>query len=370
MASEVTNSPATSTVRMTAAEMSAAKRSVSRDSMAAAAVMTVLKLAAGLLSGSLGVLSDAAHSALDLVGAALTYFSVRVSDLPADEDHTYGHGKVENLSALGEAILMAVSCGWIIAEALNRIFKHEVNLHHSLWPVLVLLLSIAVDYWRSRKLRKVAQQTGSPALATDAFHFASDIWSTVAVLGGLAASWLGVRIGVDQLKLADPVAAVVVSVMILRLTLLLSKETIAVLMDAIPAETRHELVREVSQVEGVLAVEKARVRRAGAGHFVDLTLALPRRFTFEHSDELVQAATAAVQRVLPQADVVVHTAPRIGRAESIFDRVRAAAARNNVSVHDLSVQLLHGKLRVEQHVELDETLTLLKAHEFVCALEA
>jgi divalent metal cation (Fe/Co/Zn/Cd) transporter len=122
-------------------------------------------------------------------------------------------------------------------------------------------------------------------------------------------------------------------------------------------------------MEGVLAVERARVRRAGAGHFVDLTLAMPRRFTFEHTDELVDAATEAVRRVLPEADVVVHAIPRVARAESIFDRVRAAAARNNVSVHDLSVQSVHGKLRVEQHVELDETLTLMKAHEFVCALE-
>jgi divalent metal cation (Fe/Co/Zn/Cd) transporter len=184
------------------------------------------------------------------------------------------------------------------------------------------------------------------------------------------ASWIGVRVGIYQLRLADPVAAVVVSVMILRLTILLGRETIGVLLDAIPAEMRSKLVREVERVEGVLAVEKARVRRAGAGHFVDLTLAMPRRYTFEHTGELVAAATAAVQRVLPAADVVVHPVPRRARAESIFDRVRAAAARNNVSVHDLSVQSVHGKLRVEQHVELDETLTLVRAHEFVTTLEA
>jgi cation diffusion facilitator family transporter len=355
---------------MQLAELTAAKQRVTRDSMLAAAAMTVLKLAAGLLSGSLGVLSDAAHSGLDLVGAALTYFSVRVSDKPADEDHTYGHGKVENLSALGEAILMAISCAWIIAEALDRIFHNQTVLRHSVWPVAVLLSSIAVDWWRSRKLRKVAEATGSPALATDAFHFASDIWSTVAVLGGLAASWIGERVGVYQLRLADPVAALVVSVMILRLTILLGKETIAVLLDAIPAETRANLVHEVERVQGVLAVEKARVRRAGAGHFVDLTLAMPSRYTFEHTGELVDAATDAVHRILPAADVVVHPVPRMARAESIFDRVRAAAARHNVSVHDLSVQSVHGKLRVEQHLELDETLTLVKAHEFVTLLEA
>lgn len=355
---------------LTQAETTALKQRVSRDSMLAAAVMTLLKLVAGLMSGSLGVLSDAAHSGLDLVGAAMTFFSVRVSDLPADEDHTYGHGKIENLSALGEAVLMALSCVWIMIEALNRIFYHTNELRNSVWPVLVLLLSIAVDYWRSHKLRKVAVETGSPALATDAFHFASDIWSTVAVLGGFVASWIGAHVGIYQLKLADPVAAVVVSVMILRLTVLLGKETVAVLMDAIPAEMRSKLVREVEQVEGVLAVEKARVRRAGAGYFVDLTLAMPRRFTFEHTGDLVDAATEAVRRILPGADVVVHPVPRVARAESLFDRVRAAASRHNVSVHDLSVQLVHGRLHVEQHVELDETLTLFQAHEFVCLLEA
>ena len=363
--STVLNEPA-----MTLAESSSEKRRVARNSMLAAAAMTLLKLAAGLLSGSLGVLSDAAHSGLDLVGAALTFFSVQVSDKPADEDHTYGHGKIENLSAFCEAILMAISCGWIIWEALDRIFHRSMELHHSIWPVLVLLISIAVDFWRSRQLRAVAQRTGSPALATDAFHFASDIWATLAVLTGLCASWAGARYGISWLKYADPFAAVVVSLMILRLTLMLGRETVAVLMDEVPAETRRRLVREVQQVEGVMAVEQARVRRAGAGYFADLTLALPRRFTFEHTGELVQAATDAVHRALPRADVVIHTVPREARAESVFDRVRAVAARNNVSVHELSVQSLHGRLRVEQHVELDETMTLRVAHGFVSALEA
>ena len=352
------------------AQVSAAKRRVARSSMLAAAAMTLLKLAAGLLSGSLGVLSDAAHSGLDMAGAALTFFSVRVSDKPADEDHTYGHGKIENLSAFGEAVLMAFSCAWIIWEAIERIVRHTMLLRHPLWPVLVLLTSIAVDFWRSRQLRAVARQTGSPALATDAFHFASDIWATLAVLAGLGASWLGTRLGIGWLRYADPCAAVLVSLMILRLTLLLGRETVAVLVDEIPAETRRRLVREVEQVEGVLAIEQARVRRAGAGYFADLTLALPRRYTFEHTGDLVQAATAAVHRALPTADVVIRTVPRQARAESIFDRVRAVAARNNVSVHELSVQSHRGKLRVELHVELDETMPLLQAHGFVTSMEA
>jgi cation diffusion facilitator family transporter len=304
------------------------------------------------------------------VGAALTYFSVHVSDKPADEDHTYGHGKIENLSAFSEAGLMALSCAWIIWEAVQRIFYHAVELHHSLWPVLVLATSIGVDIWRSRQLREVAVRTGSPALATDAFHFASDIWATAAVLVGLGAAWVGERFQIGALRYADPVAALVVSLMILRMTVRLGHEAVAALVDEIPAETRRRLVREVERVDGVLAVERARVRRAGAGYFADVTLALPRRYTFEHTGELVEAATAAVQRALPGADVVIHTIPRETKAESIFDRVRAVAARNNVSVHELSIQTHHGRLQVELHVELDETLALRDAHDFVTAMEA
>src|SRR5271165_2653798 len=231
MTTAVSNPPVSSPSTSGSAGFSAAKRRVALHSMLAAGTMTLLKVAAGLFSGSLGWLSDAAHSGLDLAGAALTFFSVQVSDKPADDDHTYGHGKIENLSAFGEAGLMAVSCAWIIWEAMQRIIRHTVELRHSLWPVLVLLASIAVDYWRSRELRAVAERTGSAALATDAFHFASDIWSTLAVLAGLGASWMGFRFHIGWLRYADPCAAIVVSLMILRLTLHLSRETVAVLMD-------------------------------------------------------------------------------------------------------------------------------------------
>ena len=350
--------------------LSAEKRRVAWRSMAAAAVMTLLKLGAGLFSGSLGVLSDAAHSGLDLAGSALTFFSVNVSDKPADEDHTYGHGKIENLSAFAEACLMAVSCAWIIWEAVQRILYRAVDLQHAIWPALVLVISVGVDFWRSRQLSAVAKRTGSPALATDAFHFASDIWSTVAVLAGLIVTWLGTRFGIGALHYADPCAAVIVSLMILGMSIRLGHEALGALIDEVPSETRRRLVHEVERVAGVMAVERARVRRAGAGYFVDLTLALPRRFTFEHTGELVQAATAAVHRALPTADVVIHTIPRETRAESIFDRVRAVAARNNVSVHELSIQTHHGRLQVELHVEIEENRSLSEAHGFVTTLEA
>jgi len=360
-------------------EMSAAKRRVALESMVAALVMTLLKLGAGLLSGSLGVLSDAAHSGLDLIGSALTFFSVQVSDKPADSTHTYGHAKFENLSAFVEAGLMLVSCAWIIYEAMQRIFRHEAVVHHSVWPVLVLVLSVAVDWWRSRELGAVARKFNSSALAADAFHFASDIWSTLAVLSGLLLSWVGSLMHIGWLSYADPVAAILVSLLILRLTWKLTRETSEILLDATPPLVRESILREVAEVEGVLAIEQVRVRRAGSSTFADLTLALPRTYTFEHTNELVRATTEAVQRVVPDADVVIHTVPRQSSAESIFDRVRAVAARNNVGVHEVSVQSLEtgtesgkmrGKMRLEQHVELNEAMTLAEAHDFVTAMEA
>ncbi len=254
---------------------SAEKRRVALHSMIAAAAMTLLKLAAGLFSGSLGVLSDAAHSALDLTGSALTFFSVQVSDKPADEDHTYGHGKVENISSFGEVGLMAISCAWIIWEAIERIRHNTVELRHSVWPVLVLLTSIAVDFWRSRQLAATCQAHRFSGTGDGRIPFCQ---RHLVHLRGARRSWRQLdrerNFRVQWLRYADPFAAVVVSLMILRITARFTRETVAVLMDEVPAETRRQIVDEVERVDGVLAVEQARVRRAGATYFADLTLAL------------------------------------------------------------------------------------------------
>jgi cation diffusion facilitator family transporter len=353
-----------------AQKLSKEKRTVALMSVAAATAMTILKIVAGILSGSLGMLSDAAHSGLDLLGAGLTFFSVGISDRPADEDHTYGHAKIENISAFTETFLMAASCVWIVKEAVERIFLHPKDIKPSIWPFAVLLLSMAVDYWRSHQLIAVARRTGSSALEADALHFASDIWSSVAVFAGLGASIIGVRWNIPLLRFADPIAAITISIMILHFSWKLARKTIAVLMDAIPADTRLRMLSEVQRTDGVLGVERARVRRSGNSYFADLTLALPRSLTFQRTEQLVEEATAAVNRVLPNADVVIHTVPREGFAESIFDRVRAVASRNNVSIHDVSVQSFHGELRVEQHVEVAERMSLKDAHDFVCRLES
>jgi cation diffusion facilitator family transporter len=345
------------------------KRTVAMVSVLAASGMTLLKLITGLLTGSLGMLSDAAHSGIDVAGAGLTFLSVRVSDKPADENHPYGHGKIENVSAFVETFLMLASSIWITYEAVVRIFFHPVAIRYSFWPLLVLALSIAVDLWRSRQLMAVANKYGSQALEADALHFASDIWSTIAVFIGLSASWLGAYLHVTWLRLADAFAAIAVSLMILYFSWKLAYRTVAALVDTVPIETRRRVLNEVRHTDGVLSVDQARMRRSGNSYFADFTLSLSRQLTFQRTEELVKEATVAVQRVLPDADVVIHTVPRPAVAESIFDKVRAVAARNNVVLHDVSVQSFDGKLRVEQHIEVAEKMTLHDAHAFVRRIE-
>jgi cation diffusion facilitator family transporter len=345
------------------------KRVAALVSMLAACGMTALKLIAGLLTGSLGMLSDAAHSGLDLLGTALTFISVRISDKPADEEHPYGHARVETLSAFTETFLMGASCVWIVVEAVMRIFVAPVTVRPSVWPFAVLALSITVDLSRSRALKHVAAASGSQALEADALHFASDIWSSLAVAVGLAASYAGVRFGIGWLRFADPLAALVVSAVILRFAWGLARRTTYELLDTAPAGARQRIVRAVEHIEGVVELERVRVRRSGNRAFADLRVAVPRFDTAAHIEVLVQRITAAVKAVVPGADVTIRTVPRQAFSENIFDRIRGVAALNNVTLHDLSVEQEGGGLRIEQHIEVDESLPLVEAHRFICDLE-
>lgn len=345
------------------------KRWAALVSVGVACLMTGMKLAVGLLTGSLGVLSDAAHSGLDLAGSALTYLSVRVADRPADWNHPYGHAKVENISAFVETGLMAVSAVAITAEAIHRMFFHRVALRYSLWPFVVMAASVGVDLWRSRRLRTVARRFTSEALEADALHFASDIWASLAVLAGLGASWVGAVEHIGWLRYADPAAALIVSGMILVFGGRLAWRAVGALTDAVSPELHTRMLEEVRQTRGVLHIDQARVRRSGSAYFADVTLSLPRQMTFERTQQLVSEATAAVQRALPGADVVIRTVPRPTVAESVFDKVRAVAARNNVVLHDVSIESFADGLHVEQHVEVGERMPLLDAHRFVHRLE-
>lgn len=352
-----------------------AKRTAALTSFLAAAGITLLKLLTGLLTGSLGMLSEAAHSGIDLIASLLTFTSVRVSDRPADAEHTFGHGKVENLSAAVETALMIGSCVWIATEAILRILHpNRVTLRFSIWPFVVLLLSIVVDSARSIALHRVAKTHRSEALEADAVHFGTDIWSSVAVIIGLLVSYAGQRWNYPELRYADPIAALVVAAVILYVTWKLARRTLDSLLDATPPEVRNQIhgqmMRELQAIPDVISVQRLRVRRSGSDYFVDLTLGLPRALTFQRSEQVTDAATEVVQKRLPGADVVVKTVPLATLNESPFERVRAVAQRSSLNVHDVTLQHYDGALHLEQHLEVPESMPLRRAHEVATQLEA
>ena len=352
------------------ATMQAEKRSVAGNSVLAAIAITALKIVVGITTGSLGILSEAAHSGLDLIAAIITFFSVRVSDKPADADHQYGHGKVENFSAFIETGLLLLTCVWIIYEAIKRLFFRHVEIEPSVWAFVVMGLSIGVDIWRSRALGRIAEKYDSQALEADALHFSTDVWSSSVVILGLLLVMMGRALHVDWLRDADPVAALVVAGIVVHVSWRLARKTIDALLDAAPAGVRSKIIDAVRRVQGVIEVDRVRIRRAGNRYFADVSVGLARTVTFQHSGQVAAAVTDAVHRVLPDADVTVNSIPWADRTENIFDQIRAVATRHNLNVHDVSVQDLHGRLHVEQHLELDERLSLKDAHDRVTALEA
>jgi cation diffusion facilitator family transporter len=350
--------------------MRAEKRSVAGNSVLAALLITGLKLFVGVTTGSLGILSEAAHSGLDLVASILTFFSVRVSDKPADADHQYGHGKVENFSAFVETGLLLLTCAWIIYEAVLRIFFHHIEIEPSIAAFAVMVFSMIVDWWRSRALGRIANKYDSQALEADALHFSTDIWSAGVVVLGLALVLVGRTYHISWLADADPIAALFVAAVVVSVSWRLARRTIDALLDAAPAGVRSQIYDAVSRVDGVLEVDRVRIRRAGNRYFADLAVGFARSVTFQRSGQLVGAVTESVRRVLPDADITVQPLPRAQRTENIFDRIRAVATRRNLNVHDISVQDLAGHLHVEQHIELDERMTLKDAHDQVTELEA
>jgi len=350
--------------------MRAEKRAVAGSSVLAAIAITVLKTVVGVTTGSLGILSEAAHSALDLIAATITLFSVRVSDKPADAEHQYGHGKVENFSAFMETGLLLLTCIWIVYEAVSRLFFRRVEIEPTIPAFVVMFFSMGVDFWRSRALGRIAAKYDSQALEADALHFSTDILSSGVVALGLLLVLVGRRFGIVWLRDADPIAALFVAGVVVYVSSRLARRTIDALLDAAPAGIRSRIISAVSKVDGLLEVDRVRIRRAGNRYFADLSIGLSRNVTFQRSEQVADAVTDAVHNVLPDADVVVHSVPRAVNTENIFDRVRAVATRNNLNVHDVSVQDLRGNLHVEQHLELDERLSLKDAHDRVTVLEA
>ncbi|HEX8799990.1 MAG TPA: cation diffusion facilitator family transporter [Terriglobales bacterium] len=351
-------------------ELKTEKQAVALNSVFAALAITALKVVVGITTGSLGILSEAAHSGLDLVAAVITYFSVRVSDRPPDATHQYGHGKVENFSAFIETALLLATCIWIVYEAAKRLFFHSVEIEPSVWAFVVMGTSIIVDIWRSRHLRRVAEKYDSQALLADALHFSTDIWSSSVVILGLTLVLVGRTFSIPWLSKADPIAALIVACIVVYVSWRLARQTIDALLDAAPAGVRVRIIRQVSRLDGVLAVDRVRIRRGGNKYFADISIAMPRNVTFQKSEQVANDAARVVRTLLPGADVVVNATARASHSESLFDRIRAVATRNNLNVHDISVQDVNGAIHVEQHVELDETMQLKDAHDRVTRLES
>ena len=350
--------------------MRAEKRTAAGNSVLAALLITTLKIGVGVTTGSLGILSEAAHSGLDLIASVLTFFSVRVSDKPADADHQYGHGKVENFSAFVETGLLLITCLWIIYEAILRLFFRNIEVEPSIAAFAVMLFSMGVDWWRSRALGRIAIKYNSQALEADALHFSTDIWSAGVVVLGLVLVLVGRKYHLDWLRVSDPIAALFVAGVVVSVSWRLARRTIDALLDAAPPGVRSQIYDAVSRVDGVLEVDRVRIRRAGNRYFADLAIGLARTVTFQRSGQLAAAVTDSVRRILPDADVTVQPLPRAQRSENIFDRIRAVATHRNLNVHDISVQEISGRIHVEQHIELDERMSLKDAHDQVTELEA
>ena len=344
------------------------KRLVALSSVLAAVVLTSMKLIVGLATGSLGILSEAAHSGLDLVAAAITFLAIRISGRPADRDHTYGHGKVENLSALFETVLLLITCVWIIYEAIQRLFFRAVLVEATVWSFLVMGGSIVIDISRSRALYRVARKYNSQALEADALHFSTDVWSSSVVIGGLVLVWLSGVLGVEWLAQADAVAALGVAGIVTYVSVQLGRRTIAALLDEIPSGLREE-VSSALRIPGVTEVRRVRMRTSGPETFVDVTVAVRSDTSLDEAHDIATQAEKSVLGVLPGADVVVHVEPADGPSDGVVSAVRLLAVRHGLSAHGIRVYDLAGSRTLELHLEVSDRLRLDEAHEQATAFE-
>jgi cation diffusion facilitator family transporter len=347
------------------------KRLVAATSVGAAIILTSAKLVVGLLTGSLGILAEAAHSALDLAAAVITLFAIRVSDRPADETHLYGHGKVENLSALSETLLLLITCIWIIYEAIHRLFYKSVEVDPSLWAFLIMGMSIVIDFGRSRALARVAKKYKSQALEADALHFSTDIWSSAVVILGLAVVKLGDYRGGNKTfyEDADAIAALVVAVIVIFVSIRLGRRAIDALLDRAPSGLADQVSRSVAELAGIQRVSQTRVRDVGGRLFVDLKVDVPRHLSFEETHQLVQKAQEAVRSISPDADVIVYTVPII-EGEGVLEKIQAVAAREHVSVHNVTMHWTERGMWIDLDLEVDPHVSFERAHESATNLES
>ncbi|HUY14799.1 MAG TPA: cation-efflux pump [Terriglobia bacterium] len=345
------------------------KMSVALSSFLAALLLTLFKAVVGSLSGSLGILSEAAHSSLDLVAALVTLFSIRLADMPADSSHPFGHGKFEHVSAFVETGLLLVTCAWIVFEAVRRLFFHAVQVEPTVWAFAVMLISMMVDASRSRSLARVAKKYSSQALEADAIHFSTDVYGSGVVVLGLLLILAADHWRLRWLLAADPVAALCVAGITVYLSVRLGKRSIDALVDAAPQGISASIARLIASVPGVMNPERIRVRQSGNQLFVDVRLTLQSNISFEHAEAVSHDVEERVRDQYPEADVVIQSAPQQPSSTDVVERVRSIAHRNDLQIHDVTPFEVQGKVNLSLDLELDPTLTLEAAHRRATILE-
>ncbi len=339
------------------------KRAAALSSVIAAIFLTGLKLTVGLKTNSLGILSEAAHSGLDLIAAGITYYAVSVSHKPPDQDHRYGHGKIENMSALVETVLLILTCAWILYEAGRRLITHEAHIEVSVYSYAVMIFAIVVDIGRSRVLSRAAKKYHSQALEADALHFSSDIWTSAVVVLGL----FFVSQGYPAL---DAVAAILVALLVLLVSYRLGRRTIDVLVDKVPRELYQRVHGMIRGVEGVEEVQNVRLRSVGAKLFVDASVAIRRTATFARAHAVLDAIEDRVRSLQPDIDVVVHASPVETRNETIADKVRmVCVAKGLPAPHNLEIHRTGEKYYIDFDIEFPDGTTFQEAHDATVDIE-
>ncbi len=332
------------------------KSRVAAISIFASAGMAAAKFVVGVAIGSLALISEALHSSVDLVATIITWLVVRVSDKPADDEHHYGHGKMESLSALGVIAMLYVLAGGILVAAYGRLRDGTPPPTLSVIPFVVLLLDIAVNLWRASALHRTARATKSQALAADALHFASDVLGSVAVIAGLALSALGYAWG-------DAAAAIGVALVISVLGLRLTRSTVETLLDRAPDGVAEKATAAIKALPGVVDVVRLRARMVGPTHFIDATVQVPRTYPIDRVEEIKRQAQAAVAGALGDADLTFTAVPVARNNESIRERIMVIARNSGLAIHHVTVHDLGGKLTVSIDLEVDGEMALISAHD-------
>ena len=348
------------------------KNRAALTSVLAAVLLTSLKLAVGLLTGSLGILAEAAHSGLDLAAALMTFFAVRIAGKPPDAHHTYGHGKVENLSALFETLLLLATCVWIIYEAIQRLFFKAVEVEASVWGFVVMAISITVDVNRSRMLSRAARKHRSQALEADALHFATDVWSSSVVILGLGGVWLAEHLGPRWAFLihTDAIAALVVATIVVGVSFQLGRRAVMALIDTAPRGLQERVQQVAEGVPGVEAVTHIRMREVGPVVFLDLTATVDRSKSLEEAHRIAAQVEDEVRAAVPGSDVVVHIDPGRMVGETLEQALSALAAQLGLRLHNMHAHQDAEGVHLDLHAELDERLTLREARELLEEFEA